>query len=213
MRTCLADMLTSGKICPSKSSAGATILFVPKKEGRGLRLCVDYRGLNKVTILNRYPLPLMNELRDRVRGAKLFTKLDRKSGYNLIWIKEVNEWKTAFRTRYGLFEYKVMPFGLANAPATFQNMMNEIFREMIDLGVVIYLDDILIYSENEQDHVALVKRVLERLQEHQLAIAPDKCEWYRSRVHFLGYIISPRGCGNGPREDKDCYRVGSPGLG
>ena len=135
----------------------------------------------------------MNELCDRVRGAKIFTKLDLKSGYNLIRIKEGDEWKTAFRTRYGLFEYKVKPFGLANAPATFQNMMNEIFRDMIDLGVVIYLDDILIYSENEQDHVALVKRVHEHLQEHQLAIAPDKCEWHRSRVNFLAYIISPEG--------------------
>ena len=186
-------MLTSGKIRPSKSSACAPILFVPKKEGRGLRLCVDYRGLNKVTILKRYPLPLMNELRDRVRGAKIFTKLDLKSGYNLIQIKEGDEWKTAFRMHYGLFEYRVMPFGLANTPATFQNMMNEIFRDMIDLGVVIYLDDILIYSENEQDHVALVKRVLERLHEHQLAIVPNKCEWHRSRVNFLGYIISSQG--------------------
>ena len=95
--------------------------------------------------------------------------------------------------RYGLCEYRVMPFGLANAPATFQNMMNEIFRVMIDLGVVLDLDDILIYNENEQDHLALVKRLLERLQEHQLAIAPDKCEWHRSRVIFLGYIISPEG--------------------
>ena len=193
LRTYLADMPTSGKIRTSKYSAGGPILFVPKKEGRGLRLSVDYRGLKKVTILNRYPLPLMNELRERVRGAKVFTKLDLKSGYNLIRIKEGNEWKTAFRTRYGLFEYKVMPFGLANAPAIFQNMMNEIFRDMIDLrlGVVIYLDDILIYSENEQDHVVLVKQVLERLQEKQLAIAPDKCEWHRSRVNILGYIISP----------------------
>ena len=142
----------------------------------------------------RYPLPLMNELRDRVCVAKIFTKLDLKSGYNIIQIKEGYEWKTAFRMCYGLFEYKVMPFGLANAPAMFQNMMNEIFsRDVIDLGVVIYLDDILKYSENEQDHVALVKQVLERLQEHQLAIAPKKCEWHRSRVNFLGYIISPEG--------------------
>ena len=193
LREYLDTMLKSGKIRPSKSPAGAPILFVPKKEGRGLRLCVDYRGLNKVTILNRYPLPLMNELRDRVRGAKMFTKLDLKAGYNLIRIKEGDEWKTAFRSRYGHFEYLVMPFGLANAPATFQNMMNEIFKDMIDMGVVIYLDDILIYSENEQDHVALVKRVLDRLQEHQLAIAPEKCEWHRSRVNFLGYIISAKG--------------------
>ena len=193
LRSYLDDMLRSSKIRLSKSSAGAPILFVPKKEGRGLRLYVDYKGLNKGTILNRYPYPLMNELRDRVCGAKIFTKLDLKSGYNPIRSKEGDEWKTAFRTYYGLFEYKVIPFGLANAPATFQNMMNEIFRDMIDLGVVIYLEDILIYSENEQDHIALVKRVLEHLQEQQLAIAPDKCEWHRSRVNFLGYIISPEG--------------------
>ena len=99
----------------------------------------------------------MNELCNRVHGAKIFTKLDLKSAYNLIWINEGDEWKTAFRMCYGLFEYKVMPFGHTNTPATFQNMMNEIFRDMIDLGVVIYLDDILIYSKNEQDHVALVK--------------------------------------------------------
>ena len=193
LRTYLDDMLYSGRIRPSKSSVGAPILFVPKKEGRGLCMCVDYRGLNKMTILNWYPLLLMIELRDHVRGAKIFNKLDLKSGYNFIQIKEGDEWKTAFRTCYGLFEYKVMPFGLANAPPTFQNMMNEIFRDMIDLGVIIYLDDIVIYSEKEQDHVALVKRVLERLQEHQLAIVPDKCEWHRSRDNFLSYIISPEG--------------------
>ena len=147
---------------------------------------MDYRGLNKVTILKWYPLPLMNELRDRVCWTKIFTKLDLKSGNNLIQVKEGDKWKTAFRTRYGTFEYRVIPFGLTNAPATFQNMMNEMFRNMIDLCVVIYLDNILIYSENEQDHAALVKRELERLQEHQLAITPDKCEWNRFRVSFLG---------------------------
>ena len=204
LRKYLTDMLTSGKIRPSKSSACTPILFVLKKEGRGLHLCVNYRGLNKVGILNRYLLPLMNELRNRVCGAKIFTKLDLKSGYNLIRINEGDEWKTAFHTRYGLFEYKVMSFGLANTSATFQNMMNEIFRDMIDLGVVIYLDDILIYSENEQDHVALVKRVLEHLQKHrhQLAIAPDKCEWRRSRVNFLAYIISPEGVETDQLEEK-----------
>ena len=150
-------MLASGKIRSRKSPAGAPIILVPKKEGRGLRLCVDYRGLNKVTILNRYPLPLMNELRDCVGGSTIFTKLDLKSGYNLIQIKEGDEWKTAVHTRHGYFEYLVMPFGLANVPATFQNMMNEIFKDMIDLGVVIYFDDILIYSKNEADHIALVK--------------------------------------------------------
>ena len=169
-------MLASGKIRPSKSPAGTPILFVPKKEGRGLRLCVDYRCLNKVTIFNKYPLPLMNELHHRVGGSTIFSKLDLKSGYNLILIKEGDEWKTAFCTHYGHFEYLVMTFGLANAPTTFQNMIHDIFKDMIDLGVVIYLDDILIYAENEADHLALVKRVLSRLQEHMLAIAPEKCE-------------------------------------
>ena len=148
-------MLDSGKIRPSKSPAGAPILFVPKPHGRGLRLCVDYRGLNRVTIMNRYPLPLMNELRDRVAGSRIFTKIDLKAGYNLIRIKPGDEWKTAFRTRYGHYEYLVMPFGLANAPATFQDMMNEILRDLIDHGVVVYINDILIYMENEKEHVQL----------------------------------------------------------
>ena len=113
--------------------------------------------------MNRYSSPLINELRDHVRRAKLFTMLNLKSGYNLVWIKEGDKWKTAFCTRYGLFKYKVMPIGLANSRATFQNMMNETFRDMIDLGVVIYLDDLHIYSENVQNHVALLKRVVERL--------------------------------------------------
>jgi hypothetical protein len=109
----LNEMLKAGKIRPSKSPAGAPILFVPKPHGRGLLLCVDYRGLNRVTIMNRYPLPLMNELRDRIQGAKIFTKMELKNGYNLIRIKKGDEWKTAFRTRYGHYEYLVMPFGLA----------------------------------------------------------------------------------------------------
>ena len=171
---------------------------------------MDYRGLNKVTILNRYPLPLMNELRDRVGGSTIFTKLDLKSGYNLIRIKEGNEWKTAFRMRYSHYEYLVMPFWLANVPATFQNILNEIFKYMIDLGVVIYLDDILIYSENEDDHIALVKRVLSHLQEHKLAIALEKCEWHKSKVNFLGYIISADGVEMGQEKIKTVLEFDAP---
>ena len=189
----LEEMLRTGKIRPSKSPAGAPILFVPKPHGRGLRLCVDYRGLNKVTILNRYPLPLMNELRDRVQGSKIFSKIDLKSGYNLVRIKEGDEWKTAFRTRYGHYEYLVMPFGLANAPATFQAMINEVLRGLIDHGVVVYLDDILIYSPTDEEHTHIVTDVLQRLQQNGLAIAPEKCEWHVPKVEFLGYIISSDG--------------------
>jgi hypothetical protein len=127
LRDYLKQMLELGKICASKSPAAAPIIFVPKAHGGGLRLCVDYRSLNKVTIANRYPLPIMSELQDRVRGARIFTKIDLKNGYNLIRIKPGDEWKTAFKTQYGLYEYTVMPFGLSNAPATFQNIMNHIF--------------------------------------------------------------------------------------
>ena len=189
----LEDMLRTGKIRPSKSAAGAPILFVPKPHGQGLRLCVDYQGLNKVTVMNRYPLPLMNELRNRVQGAKVFTKIDLMWGYNLIRIKEGDEWKTAFRTRYGLYEYLVMPFGLANAPATFQNMINEVLRELFDQWVVAYMDDILIYSATEEEHVHIVTSVLWLLQENGLAVALEKCEWHASKVEFLGYIISAEG--------------------
>jgi hypothetical protein len=150
LREYIDQMISEGKIRPSKSPAGAPILFVEKKDGRGLRLCVDYRGLNRVTIMNRYPLPLMDELRDRVQGAKIFSKIDLKSAYNLLRIKKGDEWKTAFRTQYGHFEYNVMPFGLANAPTTFQTFISEILKDLIDLGVVVYIDDILIYAQTQK---------------------------------------------------------------
>jgi hypothetical protein len=123
----LKEMLELGKICPSKSPAAAPIIFMPKAHGQGLRLCVDYCSLNKVTIVNRYPLPIISELQDRVRGAKIFTEIDLKNDYNLIRIKPSDEWKMVFKMRYGLYEYMVMPFRLSNAPATFQNMINHIF--------------------------------------------------------------------------------------
>ena len=122
-----------------------------------LRLCVDYWGLNNVTVKNKYPLTLMDPLREQVKGATVFTKFDLRDGYYLIRIHEGDEWKTAFRTQYGQFEYKVMPFGLCNAPATFQGMMNEVLREFLDQGVVVYLDDVLIYSKTMREHVQLVQ--------------------------------------------------------
>ncbi|OAQ63783.1 pol protein [Purpureocillium lilacinum] len=147
----LAENLKKGYIRPSTSPAGFPILFVPKKNGK-LRMCVDYRQLNNITIKNRYPLPLITELQDKLHGAKYFTTLDLKGAYNLIRIKEGEEWKTAFRTRQGLYEYLVMPFGLTNAPASFQTMINDVLREYLDIFVVIYLDDILIFSENLEKH-------------------------------------------------------------
>jgi len=143
--------------------------------------------------MNRRPLPLINELRDRVQGARIFTKIDLKAVFHHIQVKEGDEWKTAFRTRYGLYEYTVMPFGLANAPATFQDAMETIFRDMLDRGLLIYMDDFLIYSETEEDHIQIVLEVLRRLKENNFAIAPVKCLWHASRVEFLGYIISSEG--------------------
>ena len=186
-------MLSTGKIRPSKSPTGVLILFISKPHGWGLRLCVNYRGLNKITVKNRYPLPLMDEMRDRVYGSKIFTKIDLKAGYNLIRIKEGDEWKTAFRTRYGHFEYLVMPMGLTNAPATFQAFMNDILREFLDQGVIVYLDDILIYSRNEEEHEALVEKVLQRLMDNDLAAEIDKCTFHAREVDFLGYHLSPEG--------------------
>jgi len=127
-----------GKIRRSSSPLGAPILFVPKADGT-LRLCVDYRGLNKITIKNKYLLPLMSELRSRLGKATIFTKLDLKNGYYLIRMAEGEEWKTAFKNRYGLYEYTVIPFGLYNAPSTFQSMINDVFRDMLDVGVIAYI--------------------------------------------------------------------------
>ena len=123
------------------------MLFIPKGHGRGLRLYIDYRGINKITVPNRYPLPNMDELKERVRGAKLFNKIDLKNSYHLILIKEGDEWKTAFRCRYRLFEYTVMPFGLVNAPSTFQGMINNIFWDMLDRGMSAFMDDLIMYSD------------------------------------------------------------------
>ena len=184
----LEKMLQQGKISESKSPAGAPILFVPKPDG-SMRLCVNYRQLNKLTIANKYPLPLMTELRDRVAGVKIFTKLDLKDGYHLLPIKEGDEWKTAFRTRYAHYQYKVMPFGLGNAPATFQAMMYTILRDFLDHGVVVYLADIPIYSKNEEELIALVKKVLAKVEEYDLAVSTTKSLFHVQEVEFLGCMV------------------------
>jgi len=186
-------MERTGKIKRSTSAAGSPILFVPKPNGRGLRLYVDYRGLNSVTIPNRYPLPLMQELQDRVQGAQWFTKMDLKNGFNLIRIREGDEWKTAFRTRYGLYKFQVMPFGLTNAPSTFQDMINHVLSDLLDVGVLAYMDDILIYAKTREEHDRLVKDVLQRLEDKGLAVAAEKCVWSAQEVEFLGYVIGRNG--------------------
>jgi len=175
LREWLKEMEKTGKIKRSTSLAGSPILFVPKPHRRGLRLCVDYQVPNRITIPNRYPLPLMPELQDRVQGGQWFTKMDLKNGFHLIRIREGDEWKTTFRTRYGLLEFQVMPFGLTNAPFTFQDMMNHIFSDMLDTGTLAYMDDILDYADTEKKHDDTVKEVLKRLQDNGLAVSPEKC--------------------------------------
>ena len=183
--------LKTGYISRSKSPAGAPILFVKKRDG-SLRLCVDYRGLNAVSIKNKYPIPLISEILDRLQKARIFTKLDLRGAYNLIRIKEGDEWKTAFRTRYGSYEYRVMPFGLANAPATFQSYINRALQQFLDMFAIVYLDDILIYSEQLSQHSYHVQQVLQALRDNGLFVKLDKCAFSQSSVEYLGFIISPQ---------------------
>ena len=190
LREYLDENLRKGYIRPSQSPAGYPILFVPKKNGK-LRLCVDYRQLNNITIKNRYPLPLITELRDRLHGAKWFSTLDLKGAYNLIRVKEGDEWKTAFRTRLGHYEYLVMPFGLTNAPASFQAMINDVLREYLDIFVVAYLDDILVFSKTEEEHKEHMHKVLRKLKQANLLVEIEKCSFHQQDVKFLGYEISP----------------------
>lgn len=188
----IKENLAKGFIRPSKSPSGAPIFFVKKKDG-SLRPCIDYRDLNEMTVKNRYPLPLLQDLLDRLVHAKVFTKIDLRGAYNLVRMKPGDEWKTAFRSRYGHFEYLVMPFGLTNAPAVFQHMMNDIFRDMIDIFVIVYLDDILIFSPDQETHDTHVKMVLSRLRENSLYAKLEKCSFDQDTVEYLGYIISPHG--------------------
>jgi hypothetical protein len=172
--------------------SGCTIafFFIKKKDG-SLRPVQDYRKLNEMTIKNRYPLPLISKLVNKLRGAKYFMKLDIRWGYNNVRIKEGDEWKAAFRTNRGLYEPLVMFFGLTNSPATFQTMMNDILRDLINEGkVIVYLDDILIFTEDFEEHRRLVCRVLQVLQDNRLYLKPEKCDFEKTEIEYLGFIIS-----------------------
>lgn len=192
LRIYLEEMQQKGWIRESTSPAGAPILFVKKADG-SLRVCVDYRGLNEVTIKNRYPLPRIDEMLDRLVGSKLYTKIDLRDAYHRIRIKRGDEWKTAFRTRYGHFEYLVMPFGLTNAPATFQSYIHDALKGLVDDFVIVYLDDILIFSKSPEEHEKHVKQVLQRLKDYRLFAKASKCSFHQQRVKFLGYVIDEHG--------------------
>jgi len=188
----LEELFAKGYIKPSKSPYGAPFFFVHKKDGT-LRMCVDYRALNKATVKNRYPLPRIDDLFDRLSGAKVFSKIDLRSGYYQIQIAEGDEEKTICHTRYGSYEFLVMPFGLTNALATFCTLMNDIFREWLDDFVVVYIDDILIYSGSLEEHAEHLHKVFQRLRENKLYAKLEKCEFGVTKVNFLGHRITQEG--------------------
>ncbi|KAL0173559.1 hypothetical protein M9458_029527, partial [Cirrhinus mrigala] len=199
MEEYVAEGLRAGTIRPSSSPAAAGFFFVKKKDG-GLRPCVDYRGLNQITVKNRHPLPLTNTALDALSGAHFFTKLDLRSAYNLVRIREGDEWKTAFITPTGHYETLVMPFGLCNSPAAFQHLINDVLRDMLGRWCYAYLDDILIYSKTLEEHTQHVRAVLQRLLAHQLYCKLEKCAFHQHSTTFLGFVISAQGVAMDPQK-------------
>ena len=193
LRKQIDELLDKGFIHHSVSPWGAPALFTKKHDG-SLRLCVDYRQLNRVTIKNKYPLPRIDELFDQLGGSRYFSKIDLRSGYHQLKIREKDVPKTAFRTRYGHFEFLVMPFGLTNAPAAFIDMMNRVFRPCLDqFVIVVFIDDILIYSRSMEEHAEHLKIVLQTLREHRLYAKREKCDFWMTEVKFLGHVVSHGG--------------------
>ncbi|KAI3739234.1 hypothetical protein L2E82_29633 [Cichorium intybus] len=188
----LEELLDKGFIRPSSSPWGAPVLFVKKKDGT-MRMCIDYRELNKVTIKNRYPLPRINDLFDQLQGASYFSKIDLRSGYHQVRVKDEDVCKTAFRTRYGHYEFLVMPFGLTNAPAVFMDLMNRVCKPFLDRFVIVFIDDILVYSKSEAEHEVHLREVLRTLKNEQLYAKLSKCDFWLREVQFLGHVVSAEG--------------------
>ncbi|GBG84100.1 hypothetical protein CBR_g37975 [Chara braunii] len=199
LRKQLDELLEKGWIRPSSSPFGAPVLFVPKKEGE-LRMCIDYSGLNAITVKNAESLPRIDDLLDRVQGCKYFSKIDLKSEYHQIEVHPDDQYKTAFRTRYVQYEFIVMPFGLTNAPATFQRCMNDLFKLWLDKFVVVYLDNILVFSKTLQEHQGHLRQVLEKLRVANFKINMKKCEWAKTQVLYLGHVLD--GDGFKPEDSK-----------
>ncbi|GKC29955.1 putative nucleotidyltransferase, ribonuclease H [Tanacetum coccineum] len=188
----LKELQDKGFIRPSSSPWGAPVLFVKKKDG-SFRMCIDYRELNKLTVKNRYPLPRIDDLFDQLQGSQFFSKIDLRSGYHQLRVHEDDIPKTAFRTRYGHFEFTVMPFGLTNAPAVFMDLMNRVCRPYLDKFVIVFIDDILIYSKTREEHVEHLRLVLELLKKEKLYAKFSKCEFWLREVQFLGHVINGNG--------------------
>ncbi|KAJ9527976.1 hypothetical protein QJQ45_005577 [Haematococcus lacustris] len=197
----VSELQARGLIEPSGSPYGAPVLFVEKKDG-SLRMCIDYRALNKLTVKDRYPLPRIDDLFDKLAGKKVFSSLDLQSGYHQIRITEADRPKTAFLTPMGQFQFKVLCFGLTNAPATFQRVMNNVFRPLINKSVLVYIDDILVMSNTAEEHVRHLKEVLELMRQHKLYAKRSKCEFNKTELAFLGHIVGEHGIAVDPAKVK-----------
>ena len=193
----LQELLSKGFIRPSFSPWGAPVLFVKKKDG-SFRMCIDYRELNKLTVKNRYPLPRIDDLFDQLQGSTHFSKIDLRSGYHQLRVQEEDISKTAFRTRYGHYEFLVMPFGLTNAPAVFMDLMNRVCRPYLDKFVIVFIDDILIYSQGKEEHGRHLRLILELLRKEKLYAKFSKCEFWLPEVTYLGHVISGKGIAVNP---------------
>ena len=195
----IQELLDKGFIRPSTSPCGASVLFAKKKD-KTLRLCINYRQLNKVTIKNRYPLPRIDNLFDQLKGVRVYSKIDLRTGYHQLRVREANIPKTVFRTRYGHFEFTVMPFGLTNMPAAFMDLMHRVFQPYLDQFVVVFVDDILIYSQSEKEHEDHLRVVLQLPRDHQLYAKFSKCEFWLTEVRFLGHVVLASGVSMNPKK-------------
>ncbi|GJX82276.1 putative reverse transcriptase domain-containing protein [Tanacetum coccineum] len=192
LSTQLQELSDRGFIRHSSSPWGAPVLFVKKKDG-SFRMCIDYRELNKLTVKNRYPLPRIDDLFDQLQGSSVYSKIDLRSGYHQLRVHEEDIAKTTFRTRYGHYKFQVMPFGLTNAPTIFMDLMNRVCKPYLDRFVNVFINDILIYSKSRKEHEGHLKLILKLLKEEELYVKFSKCEFWLSKVQFLGHVIDNEG--------------------
>ncbi|GKF24951.1 putative reverse transcriptase domain-containing protein [Tanacetum coccineum] len=192
LSTQLQELSDKGFIRPSSSPWGAPVLFVKKKDG-SFRMCINYRKLNKLTLKNRYPLPRIDNLFDQLQGSRVYSKIDLRSGYHQLRVREEDIPKMVFRTRYGHYEFQVMPFGLTNAPTVFMDLMNRVCKLYLDRFVIVFIDDIPIYSKSEEEHEEHLKLILELLKKEELYAKFSKCDFWLSKVQFLSYVIDSEG--------------------